>query len=84
MAVSSRQAQSIPVLIRDLNGPQQLAVGAEPLLVLPVIKLIQGVKLDIIEMVHGVLICPFTEITIRVDNAAINLITLSPSISSFE
>jgi len=84
LAVSSRQAQSIPVLISDFNELQQLAVGGEPLLVLPVIKLTHGVKLDIIDMVHGVLICPFTEITRRVDNIAINLITWSPSISSFE
>ncbi|KAJ7006200.1 hypothetical protein D5086_004461 [Populus alba] len=80
----SRQAQSMPVLISDFNELQQLAVGGEPLLVLPVIKLTHGVKLDIIDMVHGVLICPFTEITSRVDNIAINLITSRPSIISFE
>jgi len=84
LAVINRQAQSIPVLMRDLNELQQLPVGDEPLLVLPVIKFMHGVKLLIIEVVHGVLICPFTEITSRVDNIAIKLKTLSPSMSSYE
>lgn len=52
----------MPVPISDRNEPQQSDVGDVPLLVLPVIKLKHGVKLVIIEVVHGVLICPFTRI----------------------
>ena len=84
LAVINRQAQSMPVLMRDLNELQQLAVGDEPLLLLPVIKFMHGVKVLIMEAVHGVLICPFTEITRRVDNIAIKLKTFSPSMSSYE
>lgn len=55
-----RQAQSILVLIKDLNDSQQVLDGTKPLLVLPVIMLAQGVKvLLIIEDVHDdELICP--------------------------
>lgn len=55
-----RQAQSILVLIKDLNDSQQVLDGTKPLLVLPVIMLAQGVKvLLIIEDVHDdELTCP--------------------------
>lgn len=55
-----KQAQSILVLIKDLNDSQQVLDGTKPLLVLPVIMLAQGVKvLLIIEDVHDdELICP--------------------------
>lgn len=58
LAVSSRHAQSILVLIKDLNESQQVFDGITPLLVLPVMKLAHGVKLLITEVVQGVLICP--------------------------
>ena len=66
------QAQSIPVLISDLNDSQHEVDGVVPLLVLPVMMLAHDVKLLIIEVVHGVLICPlarFIEITIRAANS---------------
>lgn len=56
--VIRRHAQSVPLLRSDLSDPQQSEVGEDPLPVLPVIKLMHGVKLEIIEFVHGVLICP--------------------------
>ncbi|KAF2325225.1 hypothetical protein GH714_025422 [Hevea brasiliensis] len=40
------------VLIIDANELQQLAVGEVPLLLLPVMKFMHGVKLLIIELVH--------------------------------
>jgi hypothetical protein len=75
------------VLKSDCNELQQPVVGDEyePLLVLPVIKLKHGVKLLIIDAVHGVLICPLTniaEMTKRVANIAISLEPLTGSMSS--
>lgn len=74
LAVIRRQAQSTLVLRIVCNELQQPVVGDdddEPLPILPVIKLKHGVKLLIIDNVHGVLICPLTnvaEITKRVAN----------------
>lgn len=69
----------------DRNELQQPGEGDEPLLVLPVIKLKQGVKLLIVEVVHGVLICPLTtvvEMTKRVADIAISwqplIVSMSP------
>lgn len=78
------------MLKSDCNEPQQPVVGGdddELLLVLPVIKLKHGVKLLIIDAVHGVLICPLTniaEMTKRVANIAISLEPLTGSMSSSE
>lgn len=58
-----RQAQSMVVLVSDLSELQQPAVGADPLPVLPVMKFKHGVKLLIIEVVQGVLICALAEMT---------------------
>jgi hypothetical protein len=74
------------VLVSDCNALQHSDVGDEPLLLLPVIKLKQGVKLLIIEVVHGVLICPLTniaEMTKRVADIAISLEPLIVSMSSW-
>lgn len=60
-----RQAQSMPVAMSDLNELQQPEVGEDPLPLLPVMKFRHGVKLLIIDAVHGVLICPLTEMTKR-------------------
>lgn len=71
------QAQSILVLIKDLNESQHVVDGTKPLLVLPVIILAHGVKLFIIEVVHDELTCPwtkFSEVTKRVDIASITVI----------
>lgn len=67
LAVTTRQRQSLPPFIIDLNAPQHAVVGVdEPFLLLPVIKFKHGVKLEIIEAVHGELIvCPCTDITTR-------------------
>lgn len=68
----------------DRNELQQPGEGDEPLLVLPVIKLKQGVKLLIVEVVHGVLICPLTtvaEMTKRVADIAISWQPLIASMS---
>lgn len=66
LADITRQAHSILVLIKDTNESQHVLDGAvKPimLLVLPVMRLAHGVKLLIIEVVHGVLICPVTNFT---------------------
>lgn len=85
LAVSKRQAQSTLVLVSDCKALQQSGVGDEPLLLLPVMKLKHGVKLLIIDVVHGVLICPLTniaEMTKRVADIAISLEPLIVSMSS--
>lgn len=85
LAVSTRQAQSTLVLVSDCKALQQSDVGDEPLLLLPVMKLKHGVKLLIIDIVHGVLICPLTniaEMTKRVADIAISLEPLIVSMSS--
>lgn len=46
------------VLVRDLSALQQSAVGEVPLPLPLVTKFMQGVKLEIIEAEHEVLICP--------------------------
>lgn len=56
LAVMTRQVHSTLVRINDLKESQQSWVGELPLPLLPVMKLKQGVKLVIIEVVHGVLI----------------------------
>ena len=76
MADISRQAQSTLLFAKDLNDSQHVLDGTPPLLlVLPVIKFAHGVKLVIIDVVHGVLICPFTEfptnITINTANITV-------------
>lgn len=59
------------LLISDLNEPQQLCVGDdEPFPLLPVIKFKHGVKVEIIEAVQAVEICPLTETIERVDSIA--------------
>lgn len=58
--VTMRQRQSRPPLARDRSALQQSAVGEVPLPVLLVTKFKQGVKLESIEALHGILICPFT------------------------
>lgn len=60
LADITRQAQSTLVFTKDLNDSQHVLDGTAPLLVLPVIKFAHGVKLLIIDVVHGVLICPVT------------------------
>lgn len=57
LAVTTRQAQSTLVWSIDLNDLQQSEEGEVPLPLLPVMKLRHGVKLVIIDVVHGVLIC---------------------------
>lgn len=57
LADITRQAQSILVLIKVLNESQHVVGGNKPLLVLPVMMLAHGVKLLIIEVVQGELIC---------------------------
>ena len=52
----------MPLAIRDLNEPQQLLVGDVPPLLLPVMKFRHGVKLVIIELVHGLEICPLIDV----------------------
>ena len=49
---------------------------------LPVIKLRHGVKLEIIEAVQAVEVCPFTEMAEIVDNNAMSWKTLKPSMTS--
>lgn len=69
LAVKTRQAQSVLVLISHFKEAQQLGVGVErPFALLPVMKFRHGVTLEIIEVVHGVEICPCTETTKRVAN----------------
>ena len=58
LPVAMRQKQSMPLLVRLLSAVQQSAVGEVPLELLFVRKFIQGVKLESIEPVHGVLIWP--------------------------
>jgi len=81
-----RQAQSILLLIKDLNESQQVIDGTKPLLVLPVMMLAQGVNvLLIIEDVHDEVIWPLTKFIEEIIRAAsINVIwkQLSGSISS--
>lgn len=61
LPVAMRQRQSLLLLIRDLRELQQSEVGAVPFWVLLVTKLRQGVKVVIIEGVHGVVIWAETE-----------------------
>lgn len=58
LPVTMRHMQSMLVLVRDLSALQQSAVGEVPLPLLLVTKFMQGVKLEIIEAEHEVLICP--------------------------
>lgn len=51
------------VLMSDRNELQQSDVGEDPLPLLPVMKFKHGVKLEIIEVVQGELICPLAGIT---------------------
>lgn len=51
-----RQVQSLLVLVSSLSALQQSADGPTPVELLPVIKLIHGVKLETMELVHGVVI----------------------------
>ena len=55
LAEITKQAQSILVLIKDLNESQQVLGGTKPLLVLPVMMFAHGVKLLIIDVVQDVL-----------------------------
>lgn len=57
LAVRRRHAQSTLLPNRDLSEPQHWVVGEVPLPVLPVMKFMHGVKLVIIDAVHGVVIC---------------------------
>lgn len=86
LAVITRQAQSMLVLISDFNESQQFWVGVvTPFEVLPVMKLRHGVKLEIIDVVHGVVIWPFTEMTERVaNNNAKRWKVFNPSIMFWE
>ena len=61
--MTKRQLQSMLVLRSDLNELQQSAVGEDPVPVLPVMKLKHGVKVEIIEVVQGELICPSAGMT---------------------
>lgn len=58
LPVTMRHMQSMLVLVRDLSALQQSAVGEVPLPLPLVTKFMQGVKLEIIEAEHEVLICP--------------------------
>lgn len=58
LPVTMRQAQSMLLLVSDLSALQQSEVGEVPFAVLFVRKFIQGLKLEIIEAVHGVVTCP--------------------------
>lgn len=60
LPVTKRQKQSMPELVTDLSESQQSEVGDVPLEVLFVRKFMHGVKLESIEALHGVLICPET------------------------
>lgn len=74
--VMIRQAQSTLVLIIVFTTPQQSVVGELPLLLLPVMKFKHGVKLLMMEVVHGVDICPLTVITVTVSRAVRTLTRL--------
>ncbi|KAG5063131.1 hypothetical protein JHK85_004314 [Glycine max] len=54
LADTRRQAQSTLELIKDSSESQHVADGVKPLLMLPVMKLAQGVIVLIIEVVQGV------------------------------
>ena len=56
--VRMRHKQPMPPLVRDFRELQQSAVGEVPLALLFVTKPMQGLKLEIIEALHGLLICP--------------------------
>ena len=56
--VRMRHKQSMPPLVRDFRELQQSAVGEVPLALLFVTKFMHGLKLEIIEALHGLLICP--------------------------
>lgn len=58
LPVTMRQAQSMLLLVSDLSALQQSEVGEVPFAVLFVRKFIQGLKLEIIEAVQGVVTCP--------------------------
>lgn len=64
LAVTRRQRQSLPPIISVLSELQHSLDGDaddDPVLLLPVIIFKHGVKLEIIEDVHGVLnLCPCT------------------------
>lgn len=55
-----RHRQPIPLLVSDLSEPQHCEVGAVPLRLLLVMKFMHGVKDEIMEGVHGVVIWPRT------------------------
>lgn len=55
-AVRMRQAQFMLVLVNDFKESQQPTVGVREPPLLPVMKLRHGVKVEIMEEVHGVLI----------------------------
>lgn len=58
LAVTMRHKQSMPLLVRFLREPQQSAVGDVPLPLLFVRKFMQGVNVESIVGVHGLLIWP--------------------------
>lgn len=58
LPVTMRHRQSRPPLARDLRELQQSALGEVPFAVLFVNKFMQGVKLEMMEALHGVLIWP--------------------------
>lgn len=58
LPVTIRQRQSVLLLVMDLRELQQSEVGEVPLAVLFVRKLMQEPKLDNIEGLQDVLICP--------------------------
>lgn len=60
LPVKSRHKQSMPEPVADLSELQQSADGDVPLELLFVRKFMHGVKLESIEALHGVLICPYT------------------------
>ncbi|KAL7000076.1 hypothetical protein U1Q18_001226 [Sarracenia purpurea var. burkii] len=66
--VTIRQTQSMLLLMRDVIESQQPAVGEAPLLLLPVMKFMQGVKVLIMEAVQGKLTCALVEPTENTTN----------------
>jgi hypothetical protein len=56
--VTMRHIQSLIPLVRDFSALQQSALVEVPFAVLFVKKFRQGVKLEIIEALHGLLIWP--------------------------
>lgn len=76
LAVMRRHVHSMLVLTRDLNELQHSLVGEFPFALLPVMKLKQGVKLVIMEAVHGVLICAPTLLILQTINTADSICTV--------